>query len=67
MVVEAEVVEAFATSWPSLSLQVGFTRLAASYTWRNSGKSELRMPSTSLKQSMLQGVDARHKAGHDGD
>ncbi|HLL26213.1 MAG TPA: FAD-linked oxidase C-terminal domain-containing protein [Xanthobacteraceae bacterium] len=50
------------SSWPGSSPQVGSTRLAA-YASAELGQARVPLPSTS---SLPQGVDARHKAGHDG-
>jgi alpha-1,2-mannosyltransferase len=51
-------------SWPGLSPQVGFTRLAA-HNSAEVGQARPPMPSTSSFSGTPQGVDARHKAGHD--
>jgi len=51
-------------SWPGLSPQVGFIRLAA-HNSAEVGQARLPMPSTSSFSGTPQGVDARHKAGHD--
>src|SRR5438067_12872718 len=53
-----------APSWPGLTPQVGFTRLAALNT-AEVGQARLPMPSTSSCGS-AKNVDARPKAGHDG-
>src|SRR5262245_39387589 len=53
-------------SWPGLSPQVGYTRLAAGiYSVRNSSKPELRRAIHVFDSACLENVDDRHKAGHD--
>src|SRR5215468_3757305 len=54
-----------APSWPGLSPQVGFSRLAALYD-SGLGQARVPVPSTSfVVEERKQDVDARHKAGHD--
>src|SRR5262249_239507 len=65
------------SSWPGLSLQVGFPRLAALFHGgvgqarlaalfpAEVGQARLPMPPTSSTLQSFKDVDARHKAGHD--